>query len=62
MDVHLGRTVDFRRKGTKVIAKGTPVIIFGEPNFKTKPWKDLLKSSKANDYSEAQLNNEIKPF
>jgi hypothetical protein len=28
-------------KGTKVIAKGTPVIIFGEPNFKTKPWKDL---------------------
>ena len=49
-------------KGTKVIAKGTPVIIFGEPNFKTKPWKELLKSPKANDYSETQLNNEIKPF
>ena len=49
-------------KGTKVIAKGTPVIIFGEPNFKTKPWKELLKSPKANDYSEAQINNEIKPF
>ena len=49
-------------KGTKVIAKGTPVIIFGEPDFKSKPWKDLLKSSKANDYSEAQINNEIKPF
>ena len=49
-------------KGTKILAKGTPVIIFGEPNFKTKPWKELLKSSKANDYSETQLNNEIKPF
>ena len=30
------------RKGTKVIPKGTPVIIFDETNFKTKPWKDLL--------------------
>lgn len=49
-------------KGIKILAKGTPVIIFGEPNFKTKPWKELLKSPKANDYSEAQINNEIKPF
>ena len=49
-------------KGTKILAKGTPVIIFGEPDFKSKPWKELLKSSKANDYSEAQINNEIKPF
>ena len=49
-------------KGTKILAKGTPVIIFGEPDFNSKPWKELLKSSKANDYSEAQINNEIKPF
>lgn len=49
-------------KGTKILAKGTPVIIFGEPDFKSKPWKELLKSPKANDYSEAQINNEIKPF
>lgn len=49
-------------KGIKILSKGTPVIIFGEPNFKTKPWKELLKSPKANDYSEAQINNEIKPF
>ena len=49
-------------KGNKILAKGTPVIIFGEPDFKSKPWKELLKSPKANDYSEAQLNNEIKPF
>lgn len=48
--------------GTKILAKGTPVIIFGEPDFKNQPWKNLLKSSKANDYSEEQLNNEIKPF
>lgn len=49
-------------KGTEILAKGTPVIIFGEPNFKNKPWKELLKSPKANDYSEEELNNEIKPF
>jgi lipoprotein-anchoring transpeptidase ErfK/SrfK len=49
-------------KGTRILAKGTPVIIFGEPDFKSKPWKELLKSPKANDYSEAQINNEIKPF
>ncbi len=49
-------------KGTKILAKGTPVIIFGESNFMSKPWKELLKSPKANDYSEAQINNEIKPF
>lgn len=49
-------------KGTKILAKGTPVIIFGEPNFKTKPWRELLKSPKANDYSEEQINNEIQPF
>lgn len=49
-------------KGTKILAKGTPVIIFGEPNFKNRPWKQLLDSPKANDYTEEQINNEIKPF
>lgn len=49
-------------KGTKILAKGTPVIIFGEPNFKNRPWKQLLDSAKANDYTEEQINNEIKPF
>lgn len=49
------------KDGTQVLAKGTPVIIFGEPNFKNKPWLELLKSPKANDYSEQQINDEIEP-
>lgn len=48
--------------GTKVLAKGIPVIIFGETNFKDKPWKELLKSPNANNYSDEQINQEIKPF
>ena len=62
LDVFLGEQWILDEKGTKILLKGTPVIIFGEPDFKSKPWKELLKSSKANDYSEAQINNEIKPF
>jgi hypothetical protein len=50
------------KEGTQVLAKGTPVIIFGEPNFSNKPWLRLLKSAKANDYTEEQINTEIQPF
>lgn len=49
------------KDGTQILAKGTPVIIFGEPNFKNKPWLELLKSPKANDYTENQINSEIEP-
>lgn len=49
------------KDGTQILAKGTPVIIFGEPNYKNKPWLELLKSSKANDYTEYQINSEIEP-
>lgn len=47
---------------TQILAKGTPVIIFGEPNFKNKPWLELLKSPKANDYTENEINDEIEPY
>ena len=50
------------RKGTEVLVKGTPVIIFGEPNFNNKPWLELLKSPKANDYTEEQITEEIQPY
>lgn len=47
---------------TVALAKGTPVIIFGTPNFSNKPWMQLLKSPKANDYTEEEINAEIEPF
>ena len=47
MDVFLGEQWILDEKGTKILAKGTPVIIFGEPDFKSKPWKELLKSKKS---------------
>ena len=50
------------KNGTQILAKGTPVIIFGEPDFRNKPWMQLLKSSKADDYTEEQLNAEIEPY
>lgn len=50
------------KEGTQILAKGTPVIIFGEPNFKNKPWLRLLKSPHVTDYTEEQINVEIQPF
>ena len=44
------------------MAKGTPVIIFGTPEFEKKPWLQLLKSPHANDYTVDQINQEIQPF
>lgn len=49
-------------EGTEILAKGTPVIIFGKPSFGNKPWMQLLNSSKANDYTEAEINAEIEPY
>ena len=43
------------------MAKGTPVIIFGTLNLR-KPWLQLLKSPHDNDYTEAEINQEIQPF
>ncbi len=47
---------------SKVLGKGTPVYIFGDSDFKTKPWRKLLKDANANDISEADLSKEIEPY
>ena len=44
----------------KTIAKGTPVIIFGQYEFGAhKPWMALAKDNKATDISEEELNKEV---
>ena len=48
-------------QGQTVKAKGTPVIVFGEMNFKNKPWLQLLDNPNANDFSAEEMNELIKP-
>ena len=50
-------------KGTdNVVAKGTPVIVFGEYDFNgSKPWYALLSNPNANDISEQQMNDLVQP-
>lgn len=46
-----------------VKVKGTPVIVFGSYNFDgPKPWFELVKDPKALDISEAEIENQAKPF
>ncbi|MBF4485205.1 MULTISPECIES: L,D-transpeptidase [unclassified Flavobacterium] len=46
-----------------VKVKGTPVIVFGSYNFDgPKPWFELVKDPKALDISEAEVENQTKPF
>ncbi|MEO8398437.1 MAG: L,D-transpeptidase [Ignavibacteriaceae bacterium] len=48
----------------KVIAYGTPVIIYGKYDFKNKirPWKKLVDDPKANNISEKELNEIINKY
>lgn len=48
-------------QGNTVEAKGTPVIVFGESDFKSKPWLSLLQDPTANDISEKEMNDLIQP-
>ncbi len=50
-------------KGTdNIVAKGTPVIVFGSyPYGGTKPWWQLLQSPHALDISTAEIENVVKP-
>ncbi len=48
-------------QGQTVKAKGTPVIIFGESDFKSKPWLKLLKDPAANDISVEEMNKIFVP-
>ncbi|MEC5167017.1 hypothetical protein RCH18_002766 [Flavobacterium sp. PL11] len=46
-----------------VKVKGTPVIVFGDYDFKApKPWMQLLKNPKALDISENEIETITKPF
>ncbi len=46
-----------------ILVKGTPVIVFGSYNFDApKPWLKLIDNSKALDISEAEMENETRPF
>lgn len=43
--------------------KGTPVIVFGSYDFDApKPWYQLVKKPKALNFSEKDIENEVKPF
>ncbi|MGC4128437.1 MAG: L,D-transpeptidase [Bergeyella sp.] len=51
------------KDGATVHAKGTPVIVFGDFDWNgKKPWKKLSSNPKANDISEAEMNEIIRPF
>ena len=46
-----------------IIAKGTPVIVFGSYPFgQTKPWLQLANDPNALDISPAQLQKELQPY
>lgn len=44
-----------------VNAKGTPVIVFGDSDFKSKPWLKLLQDPRANDISVEKMNDVFIP-
>ncbi len=51
------------KNGKTLIAKGTPVIVFGDYNWGgRKPWKQLSQNSEATQYTSDQLNKEIQPY
>ena len=50
-------------KKDQLVAKGTPVIVFGEYPFgERKPWLHLLENSKALAISEGEINELIQPY
>jgi len=48
--------------GTKVLANGTPVIVFGETDYETRPWLELLRNPGANEVSEKALTGVVSEF
>ena len=48
--------------GNKVLAKGTAVMVFGDAEFKTKPWRNLLKDKDANKISVELMDETIEPY
>ncbi|MNY21132.1 hypothetical protein D3C86_1546550 [compost metagenome] len=48
---------------TKVLVKGTPVIVFGTYDFDSpKPWLQLLSDPHALDIPESEVKKESAPF
>lgn len=53
----------WKLKNGELIAKGTPVVVFGEYPFgKRKPWLNLLEDTKALAISEAEMNELVQPY
>ena len=48
--------------GQTLAAKGTPVIVFGESDFKSRPWLKLPSDPAANEISETDLNRVFVPY
>lgn len=48
--------------GNTVKAKGTPVIVFGETDFKERPWLKLAENAIANNYSVEEINNLVEEY
>lgn len=47
----------------QLLAKGTPVIVYGEyPWGARRPWKNLLDSPDANTIAESEVTDNVKPF
>jgi hypothetical protein len=47
----------------KIIAYGTPVIIYGEYDYESlPPWKKLVSNPKATDLKQEELENVVKPY
>ena len=49
--------------GEKIVAYGTPVIIYGKYDYKNpRPWKKLVADSKANSLTQADMKDIIEPY
>lgn len=49
-------------QGQTLAAKGTPVIVFGDSDFKSRSWLKLPSDPAANEISEADLNRVFVPY
>ena len=51
------------KNGIKILAQGTPVIIFGAYNYnKPKPWNALVNDNTANNYTADSLFMFVRPY
>lgn len=48
--------------GRKILAQGTPVLVFGDTDFKSRPWLKLSANPKATSYTSKEMNHLLAPF